>query len=98
MARRWCSTPKGLEALQAALKSDAGAVVYYAFDLLSLDGEDLTPLALLERKEELRAPIREGLQRIRYSEHIQGSGERLLDTFCAAGLEALRTSPATRHR
>ena len=40
--------------LQTALKGDPGAIVYYGFDLLSLDGEDLTGLPLIERKEKLR--------------------------------------------
>lgn len=77
------------QALQAALKSNREAIVYYAFDLLLLDGEDLTGLPLLDRKAKLRALIRDGLLRIHYSEHIQGSGEKLLDTFCAAGLEGV---------
>lgn len=77
------------QALQAALKSNADAIVYYAFDLLSLDGQDLTGLPLLDRKTKLRALMRDGRLRIHYSEHIQGSGEKLLETFCAAGLEGV---------
>lgn len=78
------------QALQSALKANnAGAIVYYAFDLLSLDGEDVTGLPLLQRKEKLRALIPEGQEHFRYSEHIRGSGEKLLSTFCAAGLEGI---------
>src|SRR5690606_33370837 len=39
-------------ALQAALKEGKKArLAYFAFDLLSLGGEDLTPLSNIERKE-----------------------------------------------
>ncbi|WP_232496256.1 DNA ligase D [Novosphingobium kaempferiae] len=77
------------QALQAALKGDPGQILYYAFDLLALDGEDLTGKPLLERKERLAALIGEGSPHIRYSDHIAGRGEELFDTFCEAGLEGV---------
>ncbi|MDX3909963.1 MAG: DNA ligase D [Sphingobium sp.] len=77
------------QALQAALKSDRGSIIYYAFDLLSLDGEDLTDLPLTERKEKLAALVGKGTPHIRYSDHIVGQGEKLFDTFCGAGLEGV---------
>ena len=39
--------------LQNAIAEGKGAIVYYAFDLLSLDGEDLRKLPLIERKKRL---------------------------------------------
>ena len=77
------------QALQAALKDHPQAILYYAFDLLALDGEDLTALPLLERKEMLAALIGDGTERIRYSDHIIGRGEELFDSFCGAGLEGV---------
>lgn len=77
------------QALQAALKGDPGQILYYAFDLLALDGEDLTSKPLLERKERLAALIGEGTAHIRYSDHIVGRGEELFDSFCGAGLEGV---------
>jgi bifunctional non-homologous end joining protein LigD len=77
------------QALQAALKDDRGAILYYAFDLLALDGEDLTGLPLTERKRKLAALIGQGTPKIRYSDHIVGRGEHLLDTFCKEGLEGV---------
>ena len=77
------------QALQAALKDNPQAILYYAFDLLALDGEDLTALPLLERKEKLAALIGDGTERIRYSDHIIGRGEELFDSFCGAGLEGV---------
>lgn len=77
------------QALQAALKGDPGQILYYAFDLLALDGEDLTSKPLLERKDRLAALIGEGTAHIRYSDHIVGRGEELFDSFCGAGLEGV---------
>ena len=76
-------------ALQTALKEDRGQILYYAFDLLSLDGEDLTGLPLSERKAKLAALIGEGTAKIRYSDHIAGRGEELFETFCKEGLEGV---------
>lgn len=77
------------QALQAALKSDPARIDYFAFDLLELDGQDLTLLPLLERKRRLAALIGDEPGRIRYSDHIVGKGEKLLERFCGAGLEGV---------
>jgi bifunctional non-homologous end joining protein LigD len=77
------------QALQAALKGDPSSIIFYAFDLLSLDGEDLTGLPLLERKQKLEALVGKDEGRIRYSDHIVGQGEKLLSSFCDAGVEGL---------
>jgi bifunctional non-homologous end joining protein LigD len=77
------------QALQAALKTKPETIEYFAFDLLELDGEDLTGLPLIERKEKLAALIGKGGSRIRYSDHILGNGEKLLASFCEAGLEGV---------
>ena len=77
------------QALQGALKGAPGTIDFMAFDLLELDGDDLTGLPLIERKEKLRAIIPEDDARLRYSEHIVGNGEKLLHKFCDAGLEGV---------
>ena len=77
------------QALQNALKEDPGSILYYAFDLLALDGEDLTDWPLTERKVKLAALIGTGTSKIRYSDHIVGRGEELFGTFCEAGLEGV---------
>ena len=77
------------QALQAALRGDPSKIDYVAFDLLELNGEDLTPRPLLERKEMLAALIGEGRGHIRYSDHIVGRGEELFKSFCGAGLEGV---------
>ena len=78
------------QSLQAALKGDRSAIRYYAFDLLEHDGEDLTGLPQVERKARLAALLgtaQDGV--IRYSDHIVGRGEQLLERFCAANLEGV---------
>jgi bifunctional non-homologous end joining protein LigD len=77
------------QALQGALKGAPGTIDFIAFDLLALDGEDLTRMPLIERKKKLREIIPEGNARIRYSDHIVGNGEKLLHSFCEANLEGV---------
>jgi bifunctional non-homologous end joining protein LigD len=76
-------------ALQAALKDGRGIIDFFAFDLLFLDGEDLTPLPLVERKARLSKLLGGGAGRLRYSDHIVGQGDVLLGSFCDAGLEGV---------
>lgn len=77
------------QTLQGALKGDPGRIDYVAFDLLELNGEDLTGRPLIERKALLRGLLPKKPGRLRYSDHIRGSGEKLLNSFCAAGLEGV---------
>ena len=77
------------QALQNALKAAPTTIDYFAFDLLELDGEDLTQQPLLDRKARLKSLLPARSPRIRYSDDIKGSGEMLLERFCAAGLEGV---------
>ncbi|MBV9107840.1 MAG: DNA ligase D, partial [Gemmatimonadetes bacterium] len=65
-------------------------LVFYAFDLLYLDGHDLRGLPLSERKEALRTLLG-GAQdgRLRYSDHITGSGKAFHAQACRMGLEGI---------
>ena len=77
------------QALQAALKSDRAKIDYFAFDLLELNGEDLTGLPLIERKAKLAHILGVQTKRLRYSDHIIGNGDQLFDRVCGAGLEGV---------
>ena len=68
--------------------SNAGTMTFFAFDLLQFDGEDLTPLPNIQRKERLRAIIADD-PRVQFSEHVLGSGEQLFETMCREGLEGI---------
>ena len=75
--------------LQQALKDGADGLILFAFDLLERNGEDLTQLTNIERKERLSAVLAQGNDRIRFSDHLIGAGEKLLDAMCKAGQEGI---------
>ncbi len=80
------------QALQKWLAGNAAAdLVYYVFDLLHLDGEDVGRAPLDARKARLetlvRAAPKDGL--VRYSSHVVGGGRRFLAAACARGLEGM---------
>jgi bifunctional non-homologous end joining protein LigD len=67
-----------------------GTPVYYAFDLLWLNGEDLRPKPLLERKKALRALIHSSkCTRILYAQHIERFGKRFFKEICGRDLEGI---------
>lgn len=67
-----------------------GAIAFYAFDLLHFDGEDVSQYPLVARKAALRRILRKGLTgRIRYTDHIEGQGERLFKELEAMQLEGM---------
>jgi bifunctional non-homologous end joining protein LigD len=72
--------------------AEATALVYYAFDLLFLDGEDLRALPLIERKERLLR-ILPAEDPLRYSEHIEKNGKKY---FAAAKKQDLEGIMAKR--
>lgn len=77
-------------ALKDAL-SNGDPLVYFAFDLLEQDGEDLAGLPLLDRKERLKKllgmPNRDAP--IQFSDHIRGRGEEVFAEMCRLGLEGV---------
>ncbi len=77
--------------LQAALKAgERDRFVYYVFDLLHLDGRDLTKLPLSERKAELARLVGTSQRgSIRYSEHFEDSGAVVLAHACQLSLEGI---------
>lgn len=77
-------------ALQEALAAKKPDVlVYMAFDLLFLDGNDLRPLPLVERKKLLGDLLSraEGDTVLRLSEHLSVDGPEFHDQACRLGLE-----------
>jgi bifunctional non-homologous end joining protein LigD len=75
--------------LQSA--ADSGSrLVYFVFDLLQLDGEDLRPQPLAARKQRLaRLLAGDRFDPIRYSDHLQGRGADFLAECCRSGLEGI---------
>lgn len=78
-------------ALQDALsRGRTDVMLYYAFDLLRLDGVDLRELGLAERKAKLDRLIgRGGGSPVHYSEHFSEPGRTMLAHVCRMGLEGI---------
>lgn len=81
-------------ALQKALggrsgKRPAGEAIFYAFDLLYLDGHDLTGMDLSERRHLLEDLSLDPSGTIRLSEEVTGDGHALMDAAREHGLEGI---------
>ena len=83
----------GFQALQAALGEGGrrDRIVAYAFDLLHLDGQDLTRLKLTDRKDQLAKLLKKSKpgSSLRLSDHVVGSGADMLAKACKLGLEGI---------
>jgi bifunctional non-homologous end joining protein LigD len=80
-------------ALQTALSErDTEDLVFFAFDLLFVDGEDLRPLPLSDRKLMLRSLLHRKLAPkapIKFLEYVVGAGEAVLESARRLGLEGI---------
>ncbi len=77
--------------LQQAIKQQRFKnLVFYAFDLLHLDGHDLTGAPLVDRKALLRRLLQEGAAGVlRYSDHVVGGGPGVQTQACELALEGM---------
>lgn len=75
--------------LQDALSNGSGDLAFFAFDLLEHDGEDLTDLPQIDRKERLRVLLDGADPRLLFSEHVLGAGEKLFEAMCREGHEGV---------
>ena len=89
------SGKSSFQALQNALGEGRSreSIVAYVFDLLYLNGKDLTRLTLLERKQKLEVLLGKS-KTLRYSAHVIGQGEEMLAKACKAGLEGIISKEA----
>ena len=80
-------------------RSNDGAALALAFDLLALNGDDLRKHPLVERKTALSKLLIRSKGGIQYVEHADGHGERMFAAVCRLGLEGIvskRSSAAYR--
>lgn len=63
-------------------------LAYYAFDLLYLDGHDLTRCSLIDRKATLEKILKQA-KNVRYSDHIIGAGKQLYEELAKIPLEGM---------
>lgn len=66
-----------------------GGLFFYLFDLLYLDGYDLTRCAQVDRKHLLQRVLAEPPPLLRYSQHFEGVPERVREQACAMHLEGV---------
>jgi bifunctional non-homologous end joining protein LigD len=81
------------QAMQGAL-GDGGnpqSIQAYVFDLLYLDGKDVTGESLTTRKEALEGLLKKSKdsKSLHYSDHVTGHGADMLAKSCAMGLEGV---------
>jgi bifunctional non-homologous end joining protein LigD len=85
--------PDGRTSFQALQNARHGRhIVYFVFDLLAVDGADLTPLPLEQRKARLEQLVRPASGTpgvVRYSDHVTGNGRAFFELACQRGLEGI---------
>lgn len=77
--------------LQQGLKTGDAGFVFHVFDLIYLDGFNLTRTPLHERKRLLAALFESvpAKSQLRYSDHVQGSGPQFFKQACQYGIEGI---------
>jgi len=83
--------------LQAAMdEGKTDQLVFFAFDLLFLNGESTAGLPLIARKERLQRLFKKEIPGLRYSEHVEGDGLQFCAQACKLGLEGAISKRADR--
>jgi bifunctional non-homologous end joining protein LigD len=92
------SGKSSFQALQASLGEGGRPekIVAYVFDLLYLNGQDLTKMPLIDRKAQLQALLNRTKPEtaLRYSDHVVGGGGTMFAKACQAGLEGIISKQA----
>ncbi|MGE0153221.1 MAG: DNA ligase D [Reyranellaceae bacterium] len=73
----------------ALSEKQTGALFYYLFDLVHLDGYDLSRCPQVERKKLLAQLLAAPPPFLRYSEHYEGVPQRVREQACAMRLEGV---------
>jgi bifunctional non-homologous end joining protein LigD len=83
--------------LQAAMdEARTDQFVFFAFDLLYLNGESMAQLPLIRRTERLHRLFKKESHGLRYSEHVSSDGPSFREHACKFGLEGVIPTPADR--
>ncbi len=75
--------------IQNATNAGQGSLVFFVFDLLFLDGEDIRDLPLVDRKVRLEALLVGAPESLRYNDHQIGQGPAFHRLACEHGLEGI---------
>src|SRR5690348_7366053 len=68
---------------------NSGALVFFLFDLLHLDGEAIAPMPVTERKERLRVLLSGQGSPLHFSDHQIGLGRAFYDRACTMKVEGI---------
>jgi DNA ligase D-like protein (predicted ligase) len=75
--------------IQNATDTGQGSLILFLFDLLFLDGENLTALPLVERKARLASLLKGAPDCLRYYDHQIGQGPAFHRLACEHGVEGI---------
>jgi DNA ligase D-like protein (predicted ligase) len=75
--------------IQNATDTGQGALVFFLFDLLHLDGENLMALPLVDRKARLASLLKNAPHSLRYNDHQIGHGPEFHRLACEHGVEGI---------
>ncbi|MDF3218435.1 DNA ligase, partial [Mesorhizobium ciceri] len=75
--------------LRSAMRWAPDRIIFVAFDLLHLDGVNLRPAPLLERREKLLELVGPAKGVIQYSHHVHGGGADFYAAVDRMGLEGM---------
>jgi bifunctional non-homologous end joining protein LigD len=70
-------------------KRNSDRLIYQAFDLLYLDGYDVSPAPYVERKVALKALLAGAPAPLSYVDYLEGDGETIYQHACAMGIEGI---------
>ncbi|CDX39568.1 DNA ligase D [Mesorhizobium plurifarium] len=68
---------------------NSSKIIFFAFDLLHLNGRDLRAQPLIERKAALQSLLQESAPSLTYAEHLELGGKDVYDHACRMGLEGI---------
>ena len=75
--------------IQNSMEHGDASLVFFLFDLLLLDGEDLIALPLVERKARLEKLLTDAPSSLRYNDHQIGHGPAFYKVACEHRLEGI---------
>jgi bifunctional non-homologous end joining protein LigD len=75
--------------IQNASDTGQGSLVFFLFDLLFVDGEDITALPLVDRKGRLKTLLKGAPTALQYNDHQIGHGPAFHRLACEHGLEGI---------
>jgi ATP-dependent DNA ligase len=75
--------------IQNASDTGQGSLVFFLFDLLFIDSEDIAALPLVDRKARLETPLKGAPSSLQYTDHQIGNGPAFRRLACEHGLEGI---------